>query len=458
MATTIALPNPNISQKLPPGPKGHPLVGITSDLARDPLEFFMKTFRDYGDIAYFHVGKNRFMMLSHPDHVQYVLQGNHRNYQKGPNYDKLRPLLGNGLVTSNGAFWLRQRRLIQPAFHRQHLATFATVMTEAARSMLDRWEPIALKDEPLNVADEFMRVTLEIVSRAMFSTAAAGFSDRIGRNLPIVLERTNERFWEVVDLSSLPTSRNRHYREALANLDEVMYGVIEQRRKSGEKLDDLLSMLLEAVDEETGEGMTDLQLRDEVMTIYLAGHETTANALSWAHYLLAGHPEVVSKLRAEVDSLLQGRTPTLEDVPGLKYTRMVIDETLRVYPSVWTIARTPLEPDEIGGYPVMPGMNVALTPYITHRHPAFWENPDVFDPERFSTERSAGRHPFAYFPFGGGPRLCIGNSFAQMEATLILAMIVQRYELELVAGQVVEPQPVVTLRPRHGIRMRIRPR
>jgi cytochrome P450 len=458
MATTLVQPSPNVSHKLPPGPRGRPLIGITTDLLKDPLGFFMKTFQEYGDIAYFHVGGRQFLQLSHPDHIQYVLQGNHRNYQKGPNYDKLRPLLGNGLVTSNGAFWLRQRRLIQPAFHRQRLATFATVMTEAAGDMLDRWEPAAQKDQPLNVADEFMRVTLEIVSRSMFSTAAAGFSDRIGRNLPVMLERTNERFWELVDLSNWPTPRNRRYWQALRNLDEVIYGVIEQRRQGGEQFDDLLTMLLEAVDEETGERMTDLQLRDEAMTIYLAGHETTANALSWAYYLIARHPEVEGKLRSEVDAVLQDRIPTLEDVPGLKYTRMVIDETLRVYPSVWSIARTPLTPDEIGSYPVHPGVNVTLVPYITHRHPAFWENPEVFDPERFSPEQSASRHPFAYFPFGGGPRLCIGNSFAQMEATLILAMIVQRYRLELVPDQDIELQPVVTLRPRYGIQMHIQPR
>ncbi len=458
MADTIALPHTSNPQKVPPGPKGLPLIGTTASLLKEPLNFFFKTFQQYGDIAYFHVGNKKFYLLSHPDHVQYVLQGNHRNYQKGPNYEKLKPLLGNGLVTSDGPYWLRQRRLIQPAFHRKHLATFAAVMTTAAEDMLMRWEANAQNGQELNVASEFMRVTLEIVSRAMFSTEATGFSEAISRNLPVVLERTNERFWELIDLSSLPTPRNRRYWSALQALDAIIYQVIEQRRKSGEPFDDLLTMLLEAVDEETGEQMTDLQLRDEVITIYLAGHETTANALSWTYSLLPAHPEVVRRLCAEVDAVLQGRVPTLEDVPNLKYTRMVIDEVLRVYPSVWTIARTPLTPDEIGGYPILPGVNVALTPYITHRHPSFWEDPEAFDPERFSPERSAGRHPYAYFPFGGGPRLCIGNSFALMEATLILAMIIQRYDLELAADQTIEPQPVVTLRPRYGIQMQVHPR
>ncbi len=458
MATTIALPSPNASHKLPPGPKGLPVIGITAEVVKNPLEFFFRTFQQYGDIAYFHVGSRQFYMLSHPDQIQYVLQGNHRNYHKGPNYEKLIPLLGNGLVTSEGAYWLRQRRLIQPAFHRKLLPAFAAVMTSATADMLEQWESNSKNGLPLNVADEFMRVTLEVVSRAMFSTDAAGFAGEIGRNLPVVLERTSERFWDLVDLSRLPTPKNRRYWNALRALDRVVYSVIELRRKGGGPGDDLLGMLLEAVDEDTGERMTDLQLRDEVMTIYLAGHETTANALSWAHYLIAGHPEVERRLQEEVDAVLGGRTPTVEDLANLKFTRMVIDESLRLYPSVWTIARTPLTPDEVGGYLIQPGANITLSPYVTHRHPAFWEQPEAFDPERFSAERSAGRHPFAYFPFGGGPRLCIGNSFALMEATLILAMIVQRYRMELVADQRVVPQPTVTLRPKYGIRMQVHPR
>jgi cytochrome P450 len=458
MATTAALSKQNASRRLPPGPKGLPLVGITAELVKDPLGFFYEAFQQYGDIVYFHVGNRQFYMLNHPDDVQHVLQGNHRNFHKASTYEKLRPLLGNGLVTSEGAYWLRQRRLIQPAFHRKHLTVFALVMTQAAGEMLDRWEASAQNGQPLDVASEFMHVTLEIVSRAMFSTDTAGFSDQIGQNLPIVLERTNERFWELLDLSRLPTARNRHYWKSLGEMDKVIYQIIEQRRRSSESFDDLLTMLLEAVDEETGERMTDQQLRDEVITIYLAGHETTANALSWAQTLIPIHPEVEGKLQNEVDSVLQGRIPTMEDIPNLTYTRMVIDEVLRVYPSVWSVARTPLTTEEIGGYSIGPGANISLTPYITHRHPAFWEHPEVFDPERFSSERSAGRHPYAYFPFGGGPRLCIGNNFALTEATLLLAMITQRYKLELVPEQVIEPQPVVTLRPRHGVRVYVRPR
>lgn len=452
------VPNPKSERTLPPGPKGLPVVGVAPKVLKDPLGFFFGAFQQYGDVVYFPIGAKKFYVLSHPDHVQYILQETNRNYLKASTYEKLKPLLGNGLVTSEGAYWLRQRRLIQPAFHRKRLAALASVMTDCATNMLDRWQSAADKGQALNVVDEFMRVTLDVVSQTMFSTSAAGSADEIGRNLPIILERTNERIWEAVDLAWLPTPRNRQYQKALSKLDAVIYGIIKQRRQSKENFDDLLTMLLESADAETGERMTDTQLRDEVMTIYLAGHETTANALSWGWYLLAQHPEVVTRLRAEADAVLQGRIPTAEDAPNLKYTRMVIDEVLRLYPSVWSIARRPLEADEIGGYRIPPGAVVSLSPYITHRHPAFWDEPEKFDPERFSPEHSANRHPFAYFPFGGGPRLCIGNNFALMEATLILAMIVQRYELSLVADQVIEPQPMVTLRPRYGIQMLVRQR
>jgi cytochrome P450 len=440
-------------QEYPPGPKGLPVIGVAPQVLKDPLGFFESLFRQYGDTTYFRIGGKEFYIFGHPDHVQYVLQKNHRNYRKGPNYKKLKPVLGDGLVTSDGELWLRQRRLIQPAFHHKRLAELASVMIKAAESMLDRWQHFAKQGSPLDIADEFMRVTLDIVSRALFSTDTSGFADRISQNLPIILERTNERFFETVNLSWLPTSRNRRYQKALLELDAVVYEVIEKRRHSPERNDDLLTMLLEATDEETGERMTDRQLRDEVMTLYLAGHETTANALSWCTYLLAQNPHIVQKLQTEVDQVLQSRTPANEDLPFLRYTRMVIDETLRIYPSVWSFARTPLAVDEVDGYRIEPGVNVVLVPYITHQHPDFWDHPEKFDPERFSSERSAVRHPFAYFPFGGGPRLCIGNNFALMEATLILAMITQRFHLDLVANQTVDPQPVVTLRPRYGIQM-----
>ena len=442
----------------PPGPRGWPLLGVGPIVLKDPMKFFVETARDYGDIVHFTVGALKFYLINHPDYLQYVLQENNRNYHKGVTYDKIRPLLGNGLVTSDGSYWLRQRRLIQPAFHRKRLANLGDLMTSATTHVLDRWQAAADRREAINVADEFMRMTIDIVSRAMFSTDTTGAVDRVAQYLPLLQERTNERFWTVLDTSHWPTRRNRQYWQALRELDAIVYNIIETRRKQSEAPDDLLTMLLEARDEDTGEQMTNQQLRDEVMTIYLAGHETTANALSWAYYLLGLHPDLHQRLQDEVDTVLQGRTPTVEDLPNLQYTRQVIDETLRLYPTAWTISRTPLQPDEIGGYAIPAGSVVAMSMYLTHRHPDFWADPEKFDPDRFTPERSAQRHPYAYLPFSAGPRQCIGNSFALMEAQLILPMIEQRYRLELMPDYPVVPQPVVTLRPRYGVQMRVQSR
>ena len=276
----------------PPGPKGWPLLGVGPIVLRDPLKFFVETARDYGDIAHFTVGALHFYLITHPDFLQYVLQENNRNYHKGVTYDKIRPLLGNGLVTSDGPYWLRQRRLIQPAFHRKRLADLAGLMTEATASLLERWQGAARSHQALNVAEEFMHLTLEIVSRAMFSTDTSAVAYQVSRQMPILLERTNERFWEVVDTVRWPLPRSRQYWQAVRELNAIVLGIIEKRRHTTDAYDDLLTMLLEARDEDTGEQMTDAQLRDEVMTIYLAGHETTANALAWAYSLLGRHPAI----------------------------------------------------------------------------------------------------------------------------------------------------------------------
>ncbi len=442
----------------PPGPKGWPLLGVGPIVLRDPLKFFTETTRVYGDIAYFTVGSLQFYLINHPDYLQYVLQENNRNYHKGVTYDKIRPLLGDGLVTSDGAYWLRQRRLIQPAFHRKRLANLAGLMTTATAAMLERWEAAARNHQVLNVADQFMHLTLEIVSHAMFSTDTSDVADRVGQQLPILLERTNEMFWTVFDTSHWPLPRNRQYWRAVRELNAIVYRIVDKRRQSRDVYDDVLTMLLEAHDEDTGEQMTDAQLRDEVMTIYLAGHETTANALAWAYALLGQHPDIHQRLRAEIDEVLRGRVPTVEDLPDLKYTRQVIDETLRLYPTAWTISRTPLEADVIAGYRIPAGSVVAMSMYLTHRHPAFWEDPEEFKPERFAPAQAAQRHPFAYLPFSAGPRQCIGNNFALMEAQLILAMIEQRYRLALVPDYPLVPQPVVTLRPRYGVHMTLESR
>jgi cytochrome P450 len=390
-------------------------------------------------------------LLPHPDHVQRVLQARHTNYKKDMMYERMRPLVGDGLLTSDGDFWRRQRRLAQPAFHKQRLTGFARTMSDATADLLDEWAPLARSGAPFDAAAAMMKVTLRIVGRALCSVDLGGEAEAVGRALTVALEVTNERFQQLFMLECLPTAQNRRFKRAVTTLDGVVNEIIEARRESGEDAGDLLSMLMAARDEETGEAMDDRQLRDEVMTMLLAGHETTANLLAWTWYLLSKNPAVARRLEEEVDRVLAGRVPTVEDLPRLDYARMVVDEVLRLYPPAWLISREAIEEDEIGGFHIPKGSIVMLSPYVTHRHPAFWENPEGFDPERHTAERVKARHRYAFFPFAGGPRQCIGNAFALMEAQIILAMVIQRYRLHLVPGHEVAPDPSVTLRPHPGV-------
>ncbi len=443
-----------------PEPKGQPLVGHLPALRRDALSFFVNTRRDLGDIFRFRAGPRHPYLIAHPDFIKHVLLDNYQNYQKDSAYEKTKPLLGKGLLTSEGDFWLRQRRLTQPVFHRGRIGGFADTMVASTTAMLDeRWSVLAREGTPFDVAAEMMRLTLTIVGWTLFSTDVSGEAERVGRALSVALEHTNARMRSLLNFETLPTPANRRFREAIATLDEVVYGLINERRKAGDGGDDkgdLLSMLLEARDADTGEGMTDKQVRDEAMTLFLAGHETTANALAWTFYLLSSHPTATEGLFAEVDAL--GHTPTVADLPKLSYTKMVVEEAMRLYPPAWAVGRRALSPDEVGGYTIEAGSDVVISTYVTHRHPDFWPNPEGFDPGRFSQARAEGRHRFAYLPFGGGPRGCIGNNFAMMEAQLVLATIAQRYALELVPGHPVAPQTMITLRPENGIVMRLRPR
>ena len=423
---------------------------------RDPLRTFTNLARQFGDVVRMK-GLWTAYQFSHPRDIEHILQTNHRNYHKSKFYAEGRSSVGNGLLLSEGDFWRRQRRLAQPAFHRQRIAGFAKVMADATEAMLEEWRPSARRGEPLNISAEMMRLTLSIVGSALFSTDLSRDTDTIGRSLAVAREHLIRRMWQPVRLPiSIPTRRNRNYLRAIRAADAVIYGMIAERRRrpaDAADTDDLLTMLMRARDEETGEAMSDKQLRDEAMTIMVAGHETTALALSWAWYLLSQHAEVERKLHAELAATLDGRAPTFEDIPELKYTTMIIEEAMRLYPPAWVIARRAVNDDCVGGYRIEANSEVILLPYVTHRHPDFWENAEEFEPARFSPERSEGRPRYAYFPFGGGPRQCIGNNFAMMEATLVLATVAQKYRLRLVPGHPVEPEPSVTLHARHGIKM-----
>ncbi len=441
--------------QLAPGPKGSCLFGSLSEMRRDALGLLTRTARDHGDIARILLVIH-LHLLNHPDYVQHVLQSHHTNYQKDMSYDRMKPLVGEGLLTSNGDFWRRQRRLAQPAFHKQRLVGFAGAMSRNTDNMLERWH--AVGEQPVDIGIEMMRVALGIVGETLFSIDLVGEAEEVSQALTLTLEITNERFQQLFVLPNVPTPQNLRFKRAVATLDRVVNQVIGARRQSGKDEGDLLSMLMLARDEETGEAMDDRQLRDEVMTMLLAGHETTANLLTWTWYLLSKSPEVERQLHAEVEQVLSGRTPTVEDLPKLRFTMQVIEESLRLYPPAWLFSREAIEADELGGYPIPKGSSVMMSPYITHRHPAFWENPEGFDPERFALDRVKERPRFAYFPFAGGPRQCIGNNFALMEAQIIIAMVVQRYRLHLVPGQRIEPEPAVTLRPNGPVKMVLKPR
>lgn len=419
-------------------------------MRRDPLRLLTEARRRYGDFVRFRLGPYRVYLLSHPDYIAHVLQKNPRNYLKD-GYEHIE-IVGNGLLASEGDFWRRQRRVVQPAFHRERLAEMAETMTDATEKMLERWD-VRSTSEPLDIDSEMSRLTLGIVGRTLFRAEVGDEAGGVGAALATVLNLGFQRTGRFVRVPpGIPTPKNRRYRNAVQHLNGVVDALISGRRVNGGGEGDLLDMLLEARDADTGERMGERQLRDEVMTILTAGYETTARALTWTWYLIDANPHVRERLEWELDGL-NGRTPAFGDLDQLTYTKMIIQESMRLFPPVWGLSRLVAQEDEVGDYRVPKGSRVVISQYVTHRHPDFWEEPETFDPERFTPERSAGRPRYAYFPFSGGPRQCIGNNFATMEAVLILATIAQRYRLTLAPGHPVEPEPSFTLRSRHGMRM-----
>ncbi|MET0405348.1 MAG: cytochrome P450 [Cystobacter sp.] len=444
----------NKSVPLPPQPPGHWLWGHLPERASNPLGLYLRSREQFGDVVRFRMGPIYVEQLTHPDHVKYVLADACARYSKGPIFDKTRPLVGNGLVTSTGDFWKRQRRLVQPSFHRERLEGFARVITETAAEVLDEWEPRVNAGEPVRVFPEMMRLTLRVAVRALFGVDVSEQTRELSEAFTTALDITNERIISPLPykpwLYRLPTRGNRAFQGAMETLNPIVENIIAQRRAraDADASQDLLGMLMAARDADTGDTFDDVQLRDEVMTILLAGHETTATALSWAFHLLENNPEQEALLHEEVDRVLGGRLPTLEDVSKLRYTGCVFEEAMRLYPPIWAIPRVAEEEDVVGGYRIPKGDLVLLVPYVTHRHPDFWSEPERFEPTRFLPENSKQRPRWAYLPFGGGQRQCIGNSFAMMEAQFVLAMVAERFRLRGVDGQHVLADALVTLRPR----------
>lgn len=438
-----------------PGPPGHFLFGHLADFRRDVLALVVESAVEHGDVVRCRLGPHVVHLLNHPDHAAHVLQKNSANYDKRTRSSSMiRSVTGESLLTCNGEFWKRQRRMDQPAFHHRKIEGFAGMMTESTQAMLLRWQTGGSTPGVLDLASEMARLTYSIVGRTLFSFNTAEDAETIERAMRIILPHIFQRLGQPVQAPIwFPSPANRRFRRALADVDRVVYRIIASHRREAAGYNDLLALLMAARDPETGAALGDIQLRNETITFLLAGHETTANSLTWTFHLIANHPDIAAGVISEIDGVLKGRTPELEDLPKLVFTRHVIQESMRLYPPIWIIERRAIQADEISGFAIPKGSSVVISPYALHRHPDFWDRPEVFDPSRFEQ-----KPPPAYLPFGAGPRFCIGNEFAMMEATIICAMVLQKFDVEPVPEHPVMPQPDITLRPAFGMKMQVRSR
>jgi len=447
-----------------PGPEGRGIFGTAGEFKKARLDYLIHIHQTYGDSLRYRFFRDRYgYSFVHPDANRHILQDNNGNYTKKPHPSMLilKPVIGEGLLTNDGESWRKQRRLAQPAFHRTQIAGFARTFVESTQSRFDRWGSMAQDGRVVAMDEELMSLTLEIAGKTLFSIDLTGQAAQVGH----AFDQANRI---ITDLSSNPFSlftlrlpfwpSTHKLAQSTREMEDVVYGIINERRRSGTQKDDLLGMLMEAQDEETGQGMGDRQLRDEVLTLMVAGHETTSVLMTWLLFLIDRHPEVREKLEAELDTVLAGRTPTFDDLPRLVYTRQVIDETLRIRPAAYILTRWAQQADTICGYDVPANSALILSPYITHHLPAFWPEPERFDPERFAPGKDADRPRYAYIPFGGGPRQCIGNSFALTEATLLTATIAQRFRVRVKPDHPGAMDPQITLRMKDGLPVRLEER
>jgi len=433
----------------PPGPRNRGIVGNFPLGSTDPLGVYTRWARQYGDIFYYRVFSRHIYFLNHPDLIEQVLVTNYQSFIKGEALQSNRRIFGKGLLTNDGDSWLQQRHLIQPAFHRDRIESYGDTMVAYTERMMAAWHDGEVRD----IHRDMMRLALEIVAKVLFNVEVTADTDRIAGALNTFMELGSRgRMLLPPILRLLPTADNFRYQRAARQLDDIVYGLIHRRRLDSEIADDLLSGLLQT--QAIGRrAMSDEQLRDEVMTLLLAGHETTAVSLSWTWYLLAQYPEVEKKLWSELRAVLNGRSPRVQDLSRLPYTERVVKEAMRLYPPAWAIVRNSLKDCDLGGYRVPAGATVMMSQWVMHRDPRYYDQPEQFNPDRWLEARVKGASKFTYFPFGGGPRTCIGASFATMEGVLVLAAIAQSYQVRVVPDCPVEPLPTITLRPRRGIKV-----
>jgi cytochrome P450 len=437
--------------KFPPGPPPNLLRSLFGAMQQNPLDYFTAMAQKYGDVSGMRIGRFRSLFINHPDLIEDVLVNHARKYHKGRILQANKYLFGEGLLTSEGDFWLRQRRLSQPAFHRARVGAYAATMAEYAEQMAATWR----NGEERDIHEEMMQLALRIVGKTLFDADVSRDAKEVGETLDLLLHLAANFGRTILVPLWIPTPRNIRAKLGIKRLEKVIYRIIAERRASGHDTGDLLSILLQAQDED-GTHMNDRQLRDETITLFLAGHETTANTLSWTWMLLAQNPAVEKKFHEELDGVLGGcRAPTVDDLAKLTYLNHVLTESLRLYPTAWGMARLTAEEHEIAGYPVRVGYGVAFAQWVVHRDARWFEAPLEFRPERWENGLAKQLPRFAYFPFGGGPRQCIGNSFALMEASVVLATIGQKFRFALVPGCKVTPLASITLRPRDGIRVKL---
>jgi len=441
------------SAKFPPGPPSNLIRSLFAGMQLNPLDYFTAMAQKYGDVSGMRIGNFRSFFVNHPDMIEDVLVNHARKFHKGRILQANKYLFGEGLLTSEGDFWLRQRRLSQPAFHRARVSSYAATMAEYAEQSIATWRD----GEERDIHEEMMQLALRIVGKTLFDADVTRDAKEVGETLDILL-RIAANFGRTVLIPLwVPTPRNLRAKLGIKRLEKVIYRIIENRRASGRDNGDLLSILLQAQDDD-GTRMSDRQLRDETITLFLAGHETTANTLSWTWWLLAQNPSVEKKFHEELDGVLGGRLPTLSDLPKLVFLNHVLTESLRLYPTAWGMARLAAEEHEIAGYPVHVGYGVAFAQWVVHRDARWFDAPLQFRPERWENGLAKQLPRFAYFPFGGGPRQCIGNTFALMEASVVLATIGQKFRFQLVPEHQVIPLASITLRPKNGIHGRLETR
>jgi cytochrome P450 len=439
--------------KFPPGPPPNLIRSLFGAMQQNPLDYFTAIAREYGDVSGLRIGNFRTLFINHPDLIEAVLVKNARKYHKGRILQANKYLFGEGLLTSEGDFWLRQRRLSQPAFHRARVGSYAETMAEYSEQAITNWR----NDEERDIHEEMMQLALRIVGKTLFDADVTQDAKEVGETLDLLLHLAANFGRTVLIPLWVPTPRNIRAKLGIKRLEKVIYRIIADRRANGRDTGDLLSILLDVQDED-GTRMNDRQLRDETITLFLAGHETTANTLSWTWWLLAQNPAVEKKFHEELDGVLGGRTPTLDDLPKLVFLNNVLTESLRLYPTAWGMARLAVEEHEIAGYPVHVGNGVAFAQWVVHRDPRWFDAPLEFRPERWESGLAKQLPRFAYFPFGGGPRQCIGNTFALMEASVVLATIGQKFRFALAPGHKVVPLASITLRPKNGIQVTLKAR